>query len=144
MSNDVNDCAPSPPNEVDGSSSAPNRHELVIQTRWCKACDTAVVPLGKGRCPVCGKFTNGNSMKLRDGVSESRRAEIIRALIADFGEPQTVVARSQLSALADVLAKLWRARPGTPEHVRLVHAQRQLVDALRDTQCSDRLAALRG
>jgi hypothetical protein len=142
MSSEAEDFAPVPPNDVDGDSAAPT-NELVMPARWCKACNTAVVPIGKGRCPVCGKFTNGNSMKLRDSVSESRRNEIIHALIADFGEPQSTVARSQLGALADVLAKLWKARPGTTEHVRLVHAQQQLVAALRESMRVDRLATLR-
>lgn len=125
----------------------PLADDTILQARWCKCCNTAVVPVGKGQCPVCGKFTLGNSMRVRDRVSESRVRELAHRLVRDYGVPSDEVGRAQLESLAKTLARLERVKPGTTEHLRLIHAQQALVDALKETMKvslrASRLAQLR-
>jgi uncharacterized Zn finger protein (UPF0148 family) len=132
MSNVFDDFEPAPPNTENGAPTDPLPDDIV-PARWCTACNTAVVPVRRGQCPVCGKFTVGNSMRTRDKVSESRVRELANRLVRDYGTPSDEIARSQLEALAKTLARLERVKPGTTEHLRLIHAQQALVDALKDS-----------
>jgi hypothetical protein len=68
-----------------------------------------------------------------DNGSESRIRELANRLVRDYGAPSDEIGRSQLEALAKTLARLERVKPGTTEHLRLIHAQQALVTALKET-----------
>jgi len=134
MSNKSEELLPGLPSTDCAIAPAVSREDIVEMpdVRWCRFCNQLCVPEGKGRCPICKRFTPYNTQQQKDRLNESRRKDVLQRLISKHGQPQGPVEESQFGALADVIVRLERARPGSTEHNRLVSAQQTLVSALHD------------
>jgi hypothetical protein len=98
------------------------------------------MPVGKGKCPRCGRVLRLNFVARRHPVNVLRVDQLLADLLAQF-PPADIIERCDREQLAVTLEQLETMRPGTTEWQRLVTVAQMLGAALRDSQASRQTAS---
>lgn len=119
-------------------SSSAERSALVgepdtLPLTFCRNCNVDVKPVGKGKCPRCGKVLRFNFLARKHPVNKLRRQQLLDKLVAEY-QPQTTMLQSSCEMLAGILEQLEVLKPGSTEHQRLVQLSQTLGAALEESR----------